>query len=32
MNSLRFHIGMTKQTGPVHGSNLVAPIRSGLAS
>jgi len=31
MTSLRFDIGMTA-AGPVHGSDIVAPIRSGLAS
>jgi hypothetical protein len=30
MTSLRFHIGMTQ--GPAAGADLVAPIRSGLAS
>jgi hypothetical protein len=31
MTSLRFDNGMTAM-GPVHGSGIVAPIRSGLAS
>jgi hypothetical protein len=31
MNSLRFDIGMTA-ADPVHGFDLVTPIRSGLAS
>jgi hypothetical protein len=31
MNSLRFHTGMTTKA-PLGGPNLVAPIRSGLAS